>query len=306
MPNKDFREGTEEFPPIDTLVEVLIHEVTNHFKIGNDTVLYRLMHWFMRVPSERFAALMQRFDQMVAEKSIWEAARDALPQFTDGLNFKNNKIIPKEGPLLVVANHPGVADFVAVMACIERKDQYILANERPMLSIMPNASRHMLLVDVQNPHRLDIMHRVINYLHNGKTVIIFPRGNLEPDPALYSGALESLKNWSQSIGVFLSKVPETVLQPLLISNVVAPKAWRSLISTRARSIKTRHQIAMILQAVMQRITKKGGWRIPVYVKAAPWLSAYDLAPNLDVNALNQAVMAYMGDLLKAEFPEAIS
>ena len=80
----------------------------------------------------------------------------------------------------MVANHPGGADSMAAMASLKRDDQHLLVNERPMLRAMPNASRHLIYIDEASPTKFDIMRRVINLLQNGESVIIFPRGNLEP------------------------------------------------------------------------------------------------------------------------------
>ena len=81
---------------------------------------------------------------------------------------------------------PDAADSVAAMAAIERTDQSMIVIERPMLVAMPNFSQHMIYVDEENPARFGLMRSVIQRLKDGKTVIMFPRGNLEPDPGLDS------------------------------------------------------------------------------------------------------------------------
>ncbi len=91
----------------------------------------------------------------------------------------------------MVANHPVMADSLAAMAAIQRTDQNMIVIERPVLVAMPNASRHMIFVDEENPLRIDLVRRVIRKLQGGETVIMFPRGNLEPDPALTPGAATS-------------------------------------------------------------------------------------------------------------------
>jgi hypothetical protein len=305
MTARYFREVPKQIPDIETLVDILLFEVANHFKLGQRSTIYKMINWLGRVPAKRFAAIMQQFDRMVAEKSIWEAARDALKEFTDGWDVRGLEGVPASGPLLVLANHPGAADSVAAMAAIERNDQSMIVLERPMLVAMPNFSQHMIYVDEENPARLGLMRSVIQKLKDGQTVIMFPRGNLEPDPGLDAGAVESINHWSESIGLFLSKVPDTIVQPLFISNVIVPKAWQSLIARWARSFKNRQQIAMILQVAMQRIFPNGGWKIPVRVTAPKYVPARDLSGQLEPRELTRELIAFMKTQMKLEFPQQV-
>ena len=40
--------------------------------------------------------------------------------------------LPSEGPLLIVSNHPGAADILALAAALPRKDIKFVAQDRPM------------------------------------------------------------------------------------------------------------------------------------------------------------------------------
>ncbi|MCJ7696016.1 MAG: 1-acyl-sn-glycerol-3-phosphate acyltransferase [Anaerolineaceae bacterium] len=306
MTAKYFKDKPEIIPDVDTLIDVLIFEVSNHFKIGTGSFLDKMLHWLGHLPAQRFAIIMQQFDKSIAERSIWEAARGALNHFTDGWVCKGKENVPRSGPLLVIANHPGAADSVAIMAAVERSDQRMIAIERPLLASMPNASRHMIYLEEENPLRYDIMRTIIDVLREGDSVIIFPRGNLEPDPGLMVGAIDSIRHWSESLGVFLSKAPDTKVLPLIIGNAYSPKAWDSIIARRAQNLKTRQQIAMVMQAVMQRMFPNGGWKIPIHVTVSPCLSARDISKKLDPRQLNLAIRAYVAEQLAMEYPNTCS
>jgi len=303
MAARYFKDPPEEIPSKEVLTDVLLFEVVHQFKIREGSALYRLLHWLGKPPAARFADIMQRFDRMVAESSLWEAARSILPQFVSGVNLSGQANIPSEGPVLIAGNHPGGADAIAAMATVERQDVHMMVIEHSMLTAMPNFNRQLINVEEENPFRFDVMRHVIKLLEKGEAVIIFPRGNLEPDPLLYPGALESLKHWSTSLGLFLSKVPDTIFQPLLISGTVVPKAWSSLLAKSSHSPKTRHQIAMVFQTAMQRLFPNGGWKVPINLNAVPGKSARDLEPSLDANALNHAVRDYVAEQMRANFPQ---
>ncbi len=234
---------------------------------------------------------MAEFDQAVFDHPLWEAARKVLPNFAAGWQFALKSPLPKDKPILAIANHPGAADSLAALAALERPDVNFLVIKRPMLAIMPNISQHMIYLEEYNPVRVNIIRDLIHTLQKRETLLMFPRGNLEPDPALYPGALDSLQQWSQSIGLILSRVPETVLQPILISQVVAPRAWRHPVARMGKTTKTRHQIAMLLQTAMQQLFK--GWKIPVKVTLPSPVPARELAQSLDPHALNKAVLALL-------------
>lgn len=305
MTARYFESAPERIPDIDTLVDVLIFEVTQHFKLAKNSFLYGMIDRFAQVPAKRFARVMQWFDQAVADSSIWEAAKMALLELTKGLEVKGLKKVPCDGPLLVVANHPGSADSVAAMAAIERPDQSMVVIERPMLLAMPNFSRHMIYVDEDNPQRFSLIKKVIQKLKEGQTVITFPRGNLEPDPSLIPGAIDSVNNWSESIGLFLSQVPDTMVQPLLISDVLVPRAWNSALARRAKSVKVRQQITMVLQIAMQQLFPKSNWKIPIKVTATECIAARELSGSLDPHEMYHALTGYIKDQIGLAFPDQI-
>ncbi len=286
-------------PSIEEVASVVIWEVGKHFNMDMQSWWYRIFQKMLMLPARKFARVMVDFDQRVAEGSLWQAARDVLPRFTDGWELQKSKMIPRSGPLLVIANHPGAADSIAAMAAIDRPDVHFLVMQRPMLTIMPNFSRHMLYLDEHNPARVDIMRGMINILRDAETLLMFPRGNLEPDPALYHGALDSLTHWSQSLGVILSRVPDTLVQLLLVKRVLLTKAWRSWIARIGKTVKTRHQIAMILQGALQQFFKS--WKQPVEVVLPPPVSVRALSRNLDPRAVNLAIRAYVQDEMRRHF-----
>jgi len=295
---RDFSQEPITPPEVRQIAQAVLLDISRHFHFDQDAWWYPILHKAALLPIRRFAHLMRKYDLRVHAQGLWKAARGLLAHFTDGWEISGGEKLPKEGPLLIACNHPGAADSIAVLAAIERPDVHLLAFERPILLALPNTSRHMLYFDEYNPDRLGLMQKLIGLLRQGEAVLMFPRGTVEPDPARYHGALDSLKHWSNSLGLFLSRVPETMFQLILTQNVLTPQAWNNPIAKLGKTIRQRHQIGMILQGVIQGMLE--WWKIPVRMTLPPPVSAIQLDRNLDPRKINIEIEAHVsGEMEKA-------
>ena len=159
--------------------------------------------------------------------------------------------IPAAGPLLVVANHPGLSDAVAILAALGREDAWIVTANYPFLREMRLASRRFLFVSDDRGDRLSSFRRIVVRLRAGETVIVFPAGNLELDPALSrDAALSSLASWSRSIELLSRLAPGTVVVPTAISGVVSRSAFEHPLAKRRAVAKERQRMATLLQLAL--------------------------------------------------------
>src|SRR5215208_3711940 len=92
--------------------------------------------------------------------------------------------VPREGPLLIAANHPGLGDSLALFATIPRTDLRVVAAVRPLLDALPNTSRYLLTVAEASPGRFGLVRAATRHLRDGGAVLTFPGGRIEPDPAV--------------------------------------------------------------------------------------------------------------------------
>lgn len=249
------------------------------------------------------ADLLSRWDRQVARSSFVETARDALQLFTTDFELNCAEEIPQTGPLLAVANHPGMYDSIGAIVTVGREDVRVVAACREFFRVLPNISKHLLTIEKDASLRLEAMRHIIQALKEGHAVIIFPSGRLEQEPALIPGAAASLEQWSSSIGIFLSKVPETRLLPILISQTLSPKAWQSWPARLPKAQKRRHQAAMGWQFVKQRTSKDPAWRLPLRIDTGGIKTATELDPSLDPKNLAQAVQDEMKALLISIYPQ---
>lgn len=147
------------------------------------------------------------------------------------------------------------------------------------------------------------MRNTIRHLRENKAVLLFPRGLLEPDPALIPGSVQSIRKWSESVGIFLSKAPDTLLQPLLLSHVVVPKAWTSPLVALNGNLKRRHQAAMIWQFMMQVLKNGEKWKIPMRAQLGEAVPARLLSAKLDPHEINMSIRSLMTDLVVDNYPD---
>lgn len=282
----------------DSLTRIIMADVLRSANLGRRKLIAGLINFAGQPAAGWLADLLARIDRQLADSSITETANQAIHAFSDGLQIIKQEAIPQSGPLLVVSNHPGLGDILGILASLERKDVKIVAQRKEFMRVLGNINRFMLPIDEVYSLKFETIRQIIQPLRDGMAVIIFPAGNLEPDPALMTGAAESLESWSESIGVFLNKVPEARLLPILVSGVLTPKAWKSRFARLGRTQKRRHQLAMAAEFIMQRLSKKEDWKQPLRIDVGIAVAAKELDPNLDPRHLTAAVRNEMLKLLE--------
>src|SRR5438552_12625907 len=145
---------------------------------------------------------------------------------TGGVVVGGRELVPVRGPLLVVANHPGLSDAVALLAALGREDAWIVTAEYPFLRAMRLASQRFLFVSGNRADRLSAFRSIVSRLRAGEVVLVFPAGGLELDPALSRAAAgASLATWSRSIELLARLADDTLVLPAAISGVVSRSAF---------------------------------------------------------------------------------
>ena len=286
-----------------SLAGMILDDVLTTFNVKRVKALRYLVTLLGSKTTRWLADLLSRWDRQIEHSSFVETARDALDLFTSGFELSSAEEIPKTGPLLAVANHPGMYDSIGAIVTVGREDVRVVAARREFFRVLPNINRHLLTIEDDASLRLEAMRHIIQALKDGQAVIIFPSGKLEPEPSLMQGAASALEQWSASIGIFLSKVPETRLLPILISQTLTPKAWQSWPARLPKIQKRQHQAAMGWQFVKQRVSKDPAWKLPLRIDTGRIKTASELDPSLDPKKLANAVQDEMKHLLSLIYPE---
>jgi hypothetical protein len=185
--------------------------------------LHPLVHGLAR----RFSARLLAFDADIAARGLQAATRGLLEHYTASPLpvCTGQAYLPRTGPLLVTANHPGLTDALALLASMPRADVTIIAAERPLLAALPHLRPHLGIVNER--HRSAALRSTIRHLQAGRCVLLFPAGRIEPDPARdAAGAVASLEHWSRSAVLFAQAVPELQVHTAVVRNVIHPQVHR--------------------------------------------------------------------------------
>ena len=205
----------------------------------------------VRPVANHVADRLASYDRALGENGMQLGSLWIVDDATGGLVVGGRELVPVRGPLLVVANHPGLSDAVALLAALGREDAWIVTAEYPFLRAMRLASRRFLFVSDDRADRLSAFRGIISRLRAGETVLVFPAGGLELDPALSrEPALASLAAWSRSIELLARLAEGTLVVPVAISGVVSRSAFDHPLAKRRGVPKERQRMATLLQLVL--------------------------------------------------------
>lgn len=229
---------------VEVLTQVCAGELLEAFGLGSGI---RPLELLARVPAERLARQVATYDEIVGESGLAAGGTWALERMTRSVEVEGRENIPLEGPVLLAANHPGLADSLALFANVPRGDLRVIAAQRPILAALPNTSRFLIPVPESPSGRLGAVRTAARHLRRGGAVLTFPGGRIEPDPTVLPGAGEALARWSESLDLFARLVPGLTVVPAVISGVLSPTALQNPLTFVRRQRRDREWLAATLQ-----------------------------------------------------------
>ena len=233
---------------VEALTRVCVDELLDAFGLGGAGLWRRPLELLSRLPARRLARQVATYDEVVGESGLAAGGAWALARMARRVAVEARENVPPEGPLLLVANHPGLADALALFATVPRRDLRVVAAERPFLAALPNTSRHLIPVsETAQAKRFEAVRSVTRHLKRGGAVLTFPGGKIEPDPAVLPGAVEALERWSESLDLFARLVPNLTIVPAVVSGVLSPTALRNPLVFVRRRPRDREWLAASIQ-----------------------------------------------------------
>jgi hypothetical protein len=235
---------------LERLTRLCVDDLISAFGLGGTSHGRALMESISRIPARRLARQILTYDTIVGESGLGTGGAWALKRLSRNTSVEGQENVPREGPLLLVSNHPGLADAVALFAAIPRNDLRVIAADRPFLEALPNTSRYLLTIRGTSAGRSGVVRAAAKHLRGGGGVLTFPGGSIEPDPAVLPGAVEALDRWSSSADLFARLIPGLEVVPVVVSGVISPSALRNPLTHLRRRRRDREWLAATLQVLV--------------------------------------------------------
>ena len=279
---------------VDTLTQINLNDLISSFGWQNRPFLARLLRRTFITPPQTFAQQMAEFDSAIGSHGLVIASRMAARNYIDDIHVFGMDRIPPSA-FLALSNHPGMTDTLSLFITLNRPDLKIIALDRPFLNALPNMSKQLAYVTGDSAARFRLIRQVSAHLRNGGAALTFPAGQIEPDPDVHPGAMDSLCAWTDSAGVFIRMAPETAVLPVLVSGVIRKKTAFHPLTYLRRARVDREQMAAALQLLAHVMFKKKD--VHVRVQIGHPIYTQDLGTT-QTKVIHQAVLAEMRQLIE--------
>lgn len=264
--------------------ETLVGEIFYALGVSRDGVVRRALGSLFRGPAGRLGAIAARADAAAGAAGIGAGSRSVLDDLSVRVSARGADTIPLAGPLLVAANHPGGLDSLAILARIPRKDVHVIISDSPLTRTFERAGRHFIYASPGPRGRAAALRTAIDRLRAGEAVLIFPHGDVEPDPELAASPAGALGEWSRSVEVMLRAAPGARLLAVIASGALSPRYARGPLSLLRRSPERKQKLAEVRQFLAQAL-RPGRLSLEIHLSFAAPVEGADLLARGGMSAL---------------------
>jgi hypothetical protein len=285
----------ESFRPyrLNALSDINLDDLVASFGWEDRPKLARLLRVLFASPARKFAHQILNIDDAVRTVGLVDAARQALRSFVRDVRIFSAPL--PAGPFLALSNHPGMVDTLALFSALNRPDLKIIATERPFLKALPNTSQRLYYVTDDPGTRMSLIRQVSAHLRSGGAALTFPAGKIEPDPNVYPGAVDTLQDWTDSVGFFVRIAPETAILPVLVRGVVWEKTARHALIRLRKTREDREKLAAALQLLAHVVVNKKPLDVTVQIGNPITVAELGSKATKDIH---QAVLGEMKRLIE--------
>ncbi len=256
-------------PEVNSITVALYRQIMSVMGIKFPSLHSYLLYPILTSPVRRMSKLLVELDQNIPRLGFTTAVKQFLSYFVSHLELRDVNNIPMQGPLMVICNHPAAYDVVILAAAIGREDLKVLASDIEVVQMLPNMAEHSIPVPYHIPSRLTTVRSTVRHLKNGGAIFLFPRGNVEPDPAVSPGAEFSLTGWSSSIELFLRSVPETLSVVAVASGVLSKRWYQNPLTKLWKKYEQRQKVAEIFQIAAELLSGRKPSATPLVTFSTP-------------------------------------
>ena len=256
-------------PSIEETNEALFSQLMDVMGFQHPNLVTRSLKPIFHTPIQRMSRLLVELNLNIARDGWNPAVNHFTNQLVSTTVLHGEKTIPAQGPLMVICNHPAAYDVAILAAAIPRNDLKILTSDIPIIQMFTEIADHCIPVYYDIARRIQTIRSAISHLEHDGAILLFPRGNVEPDPQVSPGADLSLEGWSASIELFLRQVPKTLTVVAMASGMLSKGWFKNPIIKGWRNYEQRQKVAEIFQIASQLLLGKTPHATPVVRFASP-------------------------------------
>lgn len=251
--------------------------------------------WLFKAPTSRFARIMADVDDAVSEGGPPAGCQRMLTHLGVDTTAEGVDNIPRMGPAIILANHPGAYDSMAIGSLIPRKDLKAIVAKTRFYQVLPHIHPQMIYVSKEQSESMNALREAVTHLKSGGIVLQFGSGNIEPDPAIQRVNDAVFERWSPSIEIFMRKVPNAQVIPTIASGVLL-KRFSDHPLTRVRRLPMdQRRLAEFMQVIQQLLFPKSVIAKPCVSFGIPFTLA-----TLEESRSERRIMSAVIDHIKAQ------
>jgi hypothetical protein len=287
--------NTKDSPLVKQIQQTITDEVFFALGLKRTGFWRKALGWLFHLPTHRFAKMMAEVDQ-ATENGGLPAGCQTMSNFLNvQTSVKGDENIPISGPAIILSNHPGAYDSIALGACVKRLDLKFIVGETRLYHALPHIQPRLIMVSLDASQTMLALRQAIDHLQQGGILLQFGSGLIEPDPSIRPVGDDVFAKWSRSLEIMLRKVPQTRVVPAIASGVLQERFASHPLTRLRRDAMDKRRLAEFTQVIQQLI-----W--PASIKARPRISFghpmdFD---SLESQAQGKTIMEFVIMQMKAE------
>ncbi len=279
------------------LRSVLVDEITRTLGFKGGGKMKPVIGFLSRRATNRLIEISLDINEEVDKGSLNSAFAKLLHLFSDPPIVRGVEDVPAKGPLLLTCNHPGTVDTAVLLSSVPRPDTKIISGYTPYTDNLVHIRKHLIYSTTDAHQRMSVVRESIRHLKDGGCLLLYPAGALEPDPAIIPGAIDYMKFWHRSVEIFVKRVPDIVVSPIVASHILLPRFYNHFIARMRKQQKDRQRAAEMLQIVSAIINRDKNALTP-RVTFGKGFTLEDLNQNVEGEGLFDSIKQISADLME--------
>ena len=216
----------------------------------------RSLGWAFALPTRKFARYMAAVDEAMGLGGSPAGCRVMMDSLGVEIEAKGLSNVPDTGSTLLLANHPGAYDSMAIGSLMPRPDLHAIVSKTRLYQSLPNLRNYVHMVSKTGSDRMLALRSAISHLRGGGLLLQFGSGLIEPDPATDPVGEDVFQTWYHSLEVILRKVPELVVVPTITSHVLLERFRDHPIARLRPEGLDRRRLGEFIQIIQQLLFPK--------------------------------------------------